>query len=65
LTDVSETEPKQRVNNIWKVEVNLSRVTFISLVWRGGTVYPISVGFEAALERINLLIENGHHAEAL
>lgn len=28
-------------------------------------MYPISVGFQSALDRIKLLIENGHHAEAL
>lgn len=28
-------------------------------------MYPISVGFQAALDRINSLIDNGHHAEAL
>ncbi|MET3648948.1 hypothetical protein [Phyllobacterium ifriqiyense] len=28
-------------------------------------MYPVSIGFDQALERIEALLENGHHAEAL
>lgn len=32
---------------------------------RGGIMYPVSIGYAGAIQRINELLRNGHDAEAL